>query len=184
MKPSLLAKLQQLAERLEAVDRLLSEPDSAQRMDEFRKLSKERADLAPVVEELHAYTALESDLTAAQEWLQDPELKAFAQDEITRLKTALDDKTSELQRLLLPKDPNDDRNVILERLKIAGVPTAVHYPVPVHLQPAYKNLFRISGSLKNAELVAERVFSLPMHPYLAEADQVKIVGKVVEAINL
>ena len=114
MKPSLLAKLQQLAERLEAVDRLLSEPDSAQRMDEFRKLSKERADLAPVVEELHAYTALESDLTAAQEWLQDPELKAFAQDEITRLKTALDDKTSELQRLLLPKDPNDDRNVILE----------------------------------------------------------------------
>ena len=114
MKPSLLAKLQKLAERLEAVDRLLSEPDSAQRMDEFRKLSKERADLAPVVEELHAYTALESDLTAAQEWLQDPELKAFAQDEITRLKTALDDKTSELQRLLLPKDPNDDRNVILE----------------------------------------------------------------------
>ncbi len=114
MKPSLLAKLQQLAERLEAVDRLLSEPDSAQRMDEFRKLSKERADLAPVVEELHAYLGLESDLTAAQEWLQDPELKAFAQDEITRLKAALDDKTSELQRLLLPKDPNDDRNVILE----------------------------------------------------------------------
>ena len=114
MKPSLLAKLQQLAERLEAVDRLLSEPDSAQRMDEFRKLSKERADLAPVVEELHAYLTLEADLTAAQEWLQDPELKAYAQDEITRLKAALDDKTSELQRLLLPKDPNDDRNVILE----------------------------------------------------------------------
>ena len=114
MKPSLLAKLQQLAERLEAVDRLLSEPDSAQRMDEFRKLSKERADLAPVVEELHANLGLESDLTAAKEWLQDPELKAFAQDEITRLKAALDDKTSELQRLLLPKDPNDDRNVILE----------------------------------------------------------------------
>ena len=114
MKPSLLAKLQQLAERLEAVDRLLSEPDSAQRMDEFRKLSKERADLAPVVEELHSYLTLEADLTAAQEWLQDPELKAYAQDEITRLKAALDDKTSELQRLLLPKDPNDDRNVILE----------------------------------------------------------------------
>ena len=114
MKPSLLAKLQQLAERLEAVDRLLSEPDSAQRMDVFRKLSKERADLAPVVEELHAYLTLEADLTAAQEWLQDPELKAYAQDEITRLKAALDDKTSQLQRLLLPKDPNDDRNVILE----------------------------------------------------------------------
>jgi peptide chain release factor 1 len=114
MQPSLLAKLQQLAERLEAVDRLLSEPDSAQRMDEFRKLSKERADLAPVVDGLNEYLALETDYQSAQEWLNDPELKSFAQDEITRLKTALEKKTAELQRLLLPKDPNDDRNVILE----------------------------------------------------------------------
>jgi peptide chain release factor 1 len=114
MKPSLLVKLQQLAERLEAVDRLLSAPEVASRMDEFRKLSKERADLAPVVEGFHAYEALQRDLNAAQEWLNDPELKAFAQEEITRLKAAVDEKTSELQRLLLPKDPNDDRNVILE----------------------------------------------------------------------
>ncbi len=114
MKPSLLAKLQQLAERLEAVDRLLSEPEIAQRMDEFRKLSKERADLSPVVDGLNAYLALQADAQSAQEWLNDPELKTFAQDEITRLKAALDEKTAELQRLLLPKDPNDDRNVILE----------------------------------------------------------------------
>jgi peptide chain release factor 1 len=114
MKPSLLVKLQQLAERLEAVDRLLSAPEVANRMDEFRKLSKERADLAPVVEGFQSYEALQADFTAAQEWLNDPELKAFAQDEVTKLKTALEDKVAELQRLLLPKDPNDDRNVILE----------------------------------------------------------------------
>jgi peptide chain release factor 1 len=114
MKPSLLVKLQQLAERLEAVDRLLSAPEVANRMDEFRKLSKERSDLAPVVESFRAYEALQADFTSAQEWLNDPELKAFAQDEIARLKQALDEKTSELQRLLLPTDPNDDRNVILE----------------------------------------------------------------------
>lgn len=114
MKPSLLVKLQQLAERLEAVDRLLSAPEVANRMDEFRKLSKERADLAPVVEGFQSYEALQADFTAAQEWLNDPELKAFAQDEVTKLKAALEDKVAELQRLLLPKDPNDDRNVILE----------------------------------------------------------------------
>jgi len=114
MKPSLLVKLQQLAERLEAVDRLLSAPEVANRMDEFRKLSKERADLAPVVESFHAYETLQADFDAAQDWLNDPELKAFAQDELTRLKGALEEKDAELQRLLLPKDPNDDRNVILE----------------------------------------------------------------------
>ena len=114
MKPSLLVKLQQLAERLEAVDRLLSAPDVANRMDEFRRLSKERADLAPVVEGFQGFLALETDFNAAQEWLNDPELKQFAQEELLRLKAAIEEKDAELQRLLLPKDPNDDRNVILE----------------------------------------------------------------------
>lgn len=114
MKPSLLVKLQQLAERLEAVDRLLSAPDVSNRMDEFRRLSKERADLAPVVEGFQGFLALESDLNAAQEWLNDPDLKQFAQEELLRIKTAIEEKDAELQRLLLPRDPNDDRNVILE----------------------------------------------------------------------
>ncbi|MGA0890691.1 MAG: peptide chain release factor 1, partial [Burkholderiaceae bacterium] len=114
MKPSLLVKLQQLAERLEAVDRLLSAPDAANRMDEYRKLSKERSDLAPVVAGWMEYEALSADYVSAQEWLNDPELKSFAVEEIARLKAALEAKTSELQLLLLPKDPNDDRNVILE----------------------------------------------------------------------
>jgi peptide chain release factor 1 len=114
MKPSLLVKLQQLAERLEAVDRLLSAPEIAARMDDYRKLTKERAELAPVVASFHVYQGLEKDLQSAQEWLDDPELKAFALEEIARLKTAIETNAQSLQRLLLPKDPNDDRNVILE----------------------------------------------------------------------
>ena len=114
MKPSLLAKLQQLAERLIALDRLLSEPDITSKMDEYRRLTKERSDLAPVVAEFQSYEAASADLQSAEEWLNDPELKSFAQDEITRLKALLEEKAAELQRLLLPKDPNDERNVILE----------------------------------------------------------------------
>ncbi len=114
MKPSLLGKLQQLADRLQAVDSLLSAPEIANDMNEFRKLSKERADLAPVVEIFSQYESLQNDLNAATEWLGDPELKAFAVDEIQRLKLAIEDKTAALQKLLLPKDPNDERDVIME----------------------------------------------------------------------
>lgn len=114
MKPSLLAKLQQLDERLVAVDRLLAAPETANQMNEFRKLSKERSDLAPVVEGFHRYQKLEADLQSAQEWLNDPELKGFAQEEISRVKDGLEQEAASLQILLLPKDPNDERNVILE----------------------------------------------------------------------
>ncbi|OGB31151.1 MAG: aminotransferase DegT [Burkholderiales bacterium RIFCSPLOWO2_12_FULL_61_40] len=76
----------------------------------------------------------------------------------------------------------ENREVVLERLKNAGVPTAVHYPVPLHQQPAYRDLCRISGSLKNAEAVAARVFSLPMHPYIELATQERIINAVAEAV--
>lgn len=114
MKSSLLGKLQQLADRLKAVDSLLSAPEITNDMNEFRKLSKERSDLAPVVEIFHEYESVQNDLSAATDWLSDPELKAFATDEIQRLKLAIEEKTAELQKLLLPKDPNDERDVIME----------------------------------------------------------------------
>jgi len=110
----LLAKLQQLADRLDAVDRLLSEPDIASDRDQYRRLTKERADIAPVVSAYERYQSLEQDLASAEDWLSDPELKSFAQDEIARLKQAIEEQSTDLQRLLLPTDPNDDRNVIME----------------------------------------------------------------------
>lgn len=74
-----------------------------------------------------------------------------------------------------------DREAVLERLKTAGVPTAVHYPVPLHHQPAYKQGCRISGALTNSEQVASRVVSLPMHPYLDIFTQERIVQVVTSA---
>ena len=75
-----------------------------------------------------------------------------------------------------------NREVVLERLKAAGIPTAVHYPVPLHQQPAYRDLCCISAQLENAEIVAGRVLSLPMHPYIDLETQERVVNAVAEAV--
>jgi len=71
-----------------------------------------------------------------------------------------------------------ERDAFVEKLKNAGIPTAVHYPVPLHLQPAYQDICRISGSLKNSETVADRVVSLPMSPYISDS-VIDVITKVV-----
>lgn len=71
-----------------------------------------------------------------------------------------------------------DREGVVEALKAHGVPTAVHYPVPMHKQPAYAELSRIHGSLRNAETAAETVMSLPFHPYLDDGT----IGRIVHAL--
>ena len=68
-----------------------------------------------------------------------------------------------------------DREPMLARLKAAGIPTAVHYPTPLHRQPAYQDLCRVSGGMAVSESVASRVFSLPMHPYLEPDEQTRVV---------
>lgn len=72
----------------------------------------------------------------------------------------------------------NDREVIQEKLKLQGIPTAVHYPIPLNKQPAVADH---SVSLPFGDEVAGRVMSLPMHPYLASGDQVKIVECLVSA---
>ncbi|MDR7029001.1 DegT/DnrJ/EryC1/StrS family aminotransferase [Rhizobium rosettiformans] len=76
---------------------------------------------------------------------------------------------------------SDQREKLLEGLNAAGIPTAIHYPTPLHRQPAYKDLCRTSGSLANTEYLSERVFSLPMHPYLSSDDQAHIIGALDKA---
>ena len=114
MKPSLLTKLQQLQQRFVAVEQELSDPEIASRMNDYRRMTKERADLAEIVEVFEAHQKAEHDLKEVQGWLNDADLKDFAQDEMGRLKDLLEEQEAALQKLLLPKDPNDDRNVILE----------------------------------------------------------------------
>lgn len=76
----------------------------------------------------------------------------------------------------------ENREAVLESLKKARIPTAVHYPVPLHRQPAYQALCRISGNLEYADTVAAKVVSLPMHPYIDVATQERIVRAVAEAV--
>lgn len=75
-----------------------------------------------------------------------------------------------------------DRENVQKSLAAAGVPTAAHYPVPLHRQPAYETRCRISGSLTQAEHVASRVVSLPMHPFLSEETQRQIADSVAVAL--
>lgn len=76
----------------------------------------------------------------------------------------------------------ENREQVLEKLKVAGIPTAVHYPVPLHRQPAFQSLCRISGTLEHADAVSARVVSLPMHPYLDLQAQEIIVKAIAEAV--
>ena len=107
-------KLAQLAKRLTEIDALLSREDAARDMDRFRALGQERAEIEPVVAGFHDYNRAQADLLAAQEMLADPDMKVLAEEEIHAAKNRIEALEGELQRLLLPKDPNDERNVFLE----------------------------------------------------------------------
>ena len=107
-------RLEQLARRLVEIDAMLAEPEIAGDMDKFRKLSRERAELDPVVAAFASYTGTEGDIQAAQEMMDDPELKAMAEEEYKLGKARLQQLEDELQVLLLPRDPDDGRSVFLE----------------------------------------------------------------------
>jgi UDP-2-acetamido-2-deoxy-ribo-hexuluronate aminotransferase len=77
----------------------------------------------------------------------------------------------------------DRRDDIGQTLNAAGIPTAVHYPVPLHLQPAFSSLAIGRGALPHAETAAARVISLPIHPYLDEAIQDRIVSALHETLG-
>src|SRR5690606_15268084 len=106
--------LEQLAHRLIEVDALLAEPEIAGDMDRYRKISRERAELDPVVTVLNAFTATEEDIQAAQEMVSDLGMRAMDEDELKLGNAWLEELEDELQVLLLPRDPDDSRSVFLE----------------------------------------------------------------------
>ncbi|NYT80238.1 peptide chain release factor 1 [Alcaligenaceae bacterium] len=114
MKSSMRNRLEQLAHRLIEVDALLAEPEIAGDMDRFRKLSRERAELEPVVVVFNSYAATEGDIAAAQEMMADADMRSMAEEELKLGKEKLEELEAELQILLLPRDPDDSRNVFLE----------------------------------------------------------------------
>ena len=114
MNKSMAAKLTQLSVRLEELNRLLSSETITANLDNYRKLTRERAEIAPVVELYDAYLQSERDIHTAQEMSGDAEMREFADAEIRDGKERLVRFGAELQKQLLPKDPNDERNIFLE----------------------------------------------------------------------
>ena len=114
MKESIKNKLASLVERLAELDRQLEDPAVVNNMDNYRKITKESAEIAPVVALYNEYRGIEKDIVAAEEMAIDPEMRAFGEDEIRAGKAKLDGLEVDLQKLLLPKDPNDEKNTFLE----------------------------------------------------------------------
>lgn len=114
MKSSIRNRLEQLARRLVEVDALLAEPEIANDMNRYRKMSRERAELEPVVTAFAAYTGTEDDIQAAQDMMSDLEMRDMAEEEYKLGKERLEQLDADLQILLLPRDPDDGRSVFLE----------------------------------------------------------------------
>ncbi len=122
MKASILVKLESLVERYEEVQHLLGDPTVIGDQDKFRTLSKEYSQLEEITQCFQAYQQAQEDLVAAEEMANedDAEMREMAQEEIKVAKASIERLSDELQVLLLPKDPNDDRNCFLEIRAGAG----------------------------------------------------------------
>jgi peptide chain release factor 1 len=116
MKASIEQKLQNLCERHDEISALLSEPETQGNQNKFRSLSQEYAQISPLVECYKRYEQLLESLTAAKEMANDsdPEMRELAKEEISETQNQIEQLEHELLLLLLPKDPNDNRNIFLE----------------------------------------------------------------------
>jgi len=114
MKPFLRKQLERQTERLADIDSLLSSPDIMDNMTAYRALSQEHAQVTPAAGRYARYLQREADLAEAQSMLSDPDMAEMAQEEIAGAQAELLALEDELQRLLLPKDPDDARNAFLE----------------------------------------------------------------------
>ena len=116
MKDSIRQRLDRMSDRFEEVGRLLSDPDTAGRSTQFRELSKEYARLKAVAERYQDFRRLEQDLAAADDLRADtdPAMRALGEEEAREARRALDGAGEELKRMLVPRDPRDERSVFLE----------------------------------------------------------------------
>ncbi len=116
MKESIRAKLESLVERHEEISALLGDPDVIGDQNKFRDLSKEYAQLEDVVNAFKAYQSALDSISTAEEMMKDsdPDMREMAQEEFKQGKEDSQRLEVELQKLLLPKDPNDEKNIYLE----------------------------------------------------------------------
>ena len=120
MKSFLRHQLERYAQRLEELDFLLSREDIMSDMAQYRTISREHAEVTQIAGRYARYVRREADIAGAREMLVDPEMADMARDEIAGAMADLTQLEEELQRLLLPKDPDDSRNAFLEIRAGAG----------------------------------------------------------------
>ena len=154
----MLEKLQAIARRLDQVERQLSDPAIYADREMLTRLSREQKELTPIAAAFRAWQQAEDDCAQAQELLTDPEMRELAQEELRRARQERDRLSQELKTLLLPRDPNDDRNVILEvRAGIGGEEGALFAADLLrmyalyserrgwHMEPVYENTTELGG---------------------------------------
>ncbi len=113
----MLDRLEKVRERYEEVGRLLSDPAVVSNSDKLRQLSKEHSDLTPLIKTYERYRKLKNDIAGLKDITEnssDAEMKQLAYDEFNGAKEQLSELEEELKVLLIPKDPNDSKNVIVE----------------------------------------------------------------------
>ena len=119
----MLSKLEGILSRYENLTELIADPKVLANMDEWKNFAKERADMEETVEKYKEYKKIAEEKSDAEELLKtetDPEMKAMLEDEVYDCKRRMEETVEELKILLIPKDPNDDKNVILEIRAGAG----------------------------------------------------------------
>ena len=116
MQASIIRKLEQIEERHSEVSALLADAETIADQDRYRGLSKEYAQLTPVVDSFKAWLQAQDDLESAQEMLRDPDpdMKDMAEEELKNARNSSSELELEIKKLLLPKDPHDHSNIFLE----------------------------------------------------------------------
>ena len=143
MKDSLLHKLDNLSERMQELEALLSDPDVINNQNKFRDYAKEHADIKPVVASFVNYTNNQETITSAKEMMKDDdkEIRDLAQEELRTAEEENESLEKELQILLLPKDPADSSNIFLEiRAGTGGEEAALFSAILMKMYTRYAEL--------------------------------------------
>jgi len=114
VKPALRAKLESMRGRLEELNHLLASPEATRDLERFRSLSREHAEASGVVALFQDFLQAERDAGEAREMASDAAMRSYADEELKKARAAMERLAADLQKALLPKDPNDERNIFLE----------------------------------------------------------------------
>ncbi|HEY8251420.1 MAG TPA: peptide chain release factor 1 [Burkholderiales bacterium] len=114
MNPRLRTKLDSLVGRLGDLERLLAAENATRDMEQFKRLSREHSEVSSVVSLFQSYLQAEREADEARDLASDATMKAYADEELKKARAAMERLAAELQKALLPKDPNDERNLFIE----------------------------------------------------------------------